>query len=261
MFRETLPFAKAAEFVEWACRRIRPASLAVQMEDGWRHCSTRRLPGGAELTSIRALYPTPLGGPRTLDLREGQQAGVKLLALDRHVMFMSRIVKIGQCYRKDQPIPIIELAVPAEVVCVNKRRFFRVTIPKEKPLPIRLWDTSMRNSLNEAEAPRIFIGSVLDLSIGGGQVGRLDGVPDWDVGTHIGLRMEPMDFGSILLIAEVRRCLDKGEQGRSYGLSFIGAETLQKTIAAQDKLANVVNRYQRWLLENRVASVPRVGSA
>jgi len=242
------------ELVKLAVATRRKVSLAVPTGNQWRMCSGELLDCDTAAGTILLSYPKPIWGNDAVYLPAGCEVGVKFPAREKRVMFMARLDEVLYIDVKGTRLPVVSLKIISDVLTVNQREHYRVRIPDDAPLMANLWKPTMKGKLDKAEDHPIHTGRVTDLSIGGMGVTELNDVDriDWQVGDHIGVRLDPPDAESLLLIAEVRRVSQLPLQPTGYGLAFISAETVRKTFHAQELLAQMVAHYQRLHLQNRV---------
>ncbi|MFW6154266.1 MAG: hypothetical protein ACOC95_03520 [Planctomycetota bacterium] len=232
----------------------RKVSLAVPTGSQWRMCAGEFLDCDMEAGTVLLSYPKPIWGDDAVYLPQGCEVGVRFPARERRVMFMARMEEVLYISVKGNRLPVISLKIVSDILTVNQREHYRVRIPDDAPLTATLWKPTMKGKLDKGDDHPTHVARVTDLSVGGLGVTELSDADrlDWTVGDHIGVRLDPPDAESLLLIAEIRRVSHLPLQPTSYGLAFISAKTVRKTFHAQELLAQMVAHYQRMHLQNRV---------
>ncbi|TFG87447.1 MAG: hypothetical protein E4H17_03370 [Gemmatimonadales bacterium] len=276
-----MSFEAAADYFSVACRKKIVASVATRTQGDWQVFRSRLLRCDPRAAKLTLEYPTPVSGGRDVLFSCGQSLAIKFVANDHRLLFLGNIEVVHTQPCRILPVRAIEVSVPDKLTCINQRRFFRVDIPQEQPLELEVWETGMQRLLKRDDEPCIFRGRALNVSIGGLLASEFEGKPGWVSGNHLGIKIifpedvarsvadtnrnldtsrakdilydeaEPLER-ALLLNAEVRHAWHDKEHGLCFGVAFLGAETLKKTISAQERLARLVAEYQRRWLGRRV---------
>ena len=149
----------------------------------------------------------------------------------------------------------IVLAVPETIEVVQRRSYFRVSVPESLKVKVLLWHRSgkyeqrVRAQDTHDEMRNGCHGKLVDISAGGAQVvvpqqndtGRLD----FKKGQFVGLRFTPMPYETpVVLSAQVRNVLPTAEGERSsLGLQFVGLEASSEGRRVLNRLIGIVERY------------------
>ncbi len=281
MFRETVSFRDAEQYITAACRRKNIASVAAQQMAQWHVCRSRLLRCDARSARLLLEYPDPVSDPAPLAFEPGQSLAIKFISRDHRLLFMADVELVHDTPSRVLPVRALEVSIPDEITCINQRNFFRARIPGDRPLKLSMWEIGMQRWLQgEDDDPSVYRGEALNISIGGVLAGHFPVKPPWEAGAHLGVRIPLLGAGTqnppradsdgdndeqgltdepvlnqettLLLNAEIRHRWVHKEHGLCFGLAFIGAETMHKTLAAQEKLARLVAEYQRLWLGRRV---------
>jgi len=275
MFTDTMSFKEAAEYFAVACRKNRAASVSTQTFGDWQVYHSRLLRCDERANKLTMEYPTQVSGDEGVKFTPGQALAIKFIANDHRLLFLAEVDVVHEEPCDPQPVRAIDVLIPDKLTCINQRKFFRVDIPKTQPLELEVWETGMQRLLSKDDEPSLFRGRALNVSIGGLLASGFNGNPEWTSGDHLGIKIllpaevarmlgearggqaDPdADTGqsaqALLLNAEVRHAWQDKRHGACFGLAFLGAETMKKTLAAQERLARLVAEYQRLWLGRRV---------
>ncbi len=275
MVTDTMSFREAAEYFNVACRRNTVATVATQTSGDWQVYRSRLLRCDQRANRLTVEYPVSAADQGDVLFTCGQSLAIKFIANDHRLLFLAEIDAVHEQGGRILPVPAIELVVPDNLTCINQRKFFRVAIPEAQPLELEVWETGMQRLLKRDDEPNIFRGRALNVSIGGLLASEFTTPPGWKSGDHLGIKITLPDEvarfvadargekGSgddgphesectLLLNGEVRHAWEDKRHGACFGVAFLGAETMKKTLAAQEKLARLVAEYQRRWLGRRV---------
>lgn len=165
----------------------------------------------------------------------------------------------------------ISLVVPHRVGVVQRRNYFRVTVPESLKVNVVLWHRSSRHQARDVESVsalrepgHYYQGRLIDISAGGAQVsvplqdsaeGPSASMPnpgpaaarseDFRKGQFIGLRFTPMPYETpIMFNAQIRNILPAADHQSAFlGLQIVGLEASPEGRQVLSRLVEVVERY------------------
>jgi len=149
----------------------------------------------------------------------------------------------------------IVLVMPNRIGVVQRRSYFRVSVPESLRVNVVLWHrTSHRGSKEPAH--KYYEGRLTDISAGGAQLivplkGRGVSDPsavneaDFHKGQFVGARFTPMPYETPLMFtAQIRNVLPTADhQSLCLGLQIVGLEASDEGRQVLSRLAAVVDRY------------------
>jgi hypothetical protein len=149
----------------------------------------------------------------------------------------------------------IVLAVPERIEVVQRRSYFRVSVPESLKVKVLLWHRSGKHEEKTREQDttdktrNCCHGNLVDISAGGAQIvvpqqndiGRLD----FKKGQFVGMRFTPMPYETpVVLSAQIRNALPTAEgKSTSLGLQFVGLEASSEGRRVLTRLIGIVERY------------------
>jgi len=278
MVTDTMSFSEAAEYFDVACRKNTVASVATQDNGDWQVYHCRLLSCDRRANRLTVEYPVAAADQGDVLFTRGQSLAIKFIASDHRLLFLAEVDAVHEQGCRVLPTPAVELLVPDKLTCINQRKFFRVSIPEAQPLELEVWQTGMQRLLKRDNEPSIFRGRALNVSIGGLLASGFGCPTGWTSGDHLGIKIAlpdevarsvaeaqgntdtgwedgvgPLESERTLLLnGQVRHAWEDKRHGACFGVAFLGAETMKKTLVAQEKLARLVAEYQRRWLGRRV---------
>jgi hypothetical protein len=149
----------------------------------------------------------------------------------------------------------IVLALPQRIGVVQRRSYFRVSVPESLRVNVVLWHRASNRAPKEA-VHRYYEGRLTDISAGGAQlavplkgcgVGNPAAVNEGDFhkGQFVGVRFTPMPYETPLMFnAQIRNVLPTADhQSLCLGLQIVGLEASDEGRQVLSRLAAVVDRY------------------
>jgi len=158
----------------------------------------------------------------------------------------------------------IVLAVPQQIGVIQRRSYFRVSVPRSLRVNVVLWHrTSHRTPEQRAHA--YSEGRLVDISAGGAQVivpckdsrscpsaspiqgSRSAGESDFHKGQFLGVRFTPLPYEVPLMFsAQIRNVLPTADHtGLCLGLQIVGLEASEEGRQVLSRLAKVVESYHQ----------------
>lgn len=192
--------------------------------------------------------------PHPINIRINQPVGLNFKHAYGKFVFDTTVVGLEPPSMPDSGGTIV-LGVPDRIGVVQRRSYFRVSVPKSLKVNVVLWhrkphQSKKDNGHNYAE------GQLVDMSAGGAQVlvplrtgeGEATagvGEPEFHKGQFIGLRFTPMPYETPLMFsAQVRSVLPTADRSSlCLGLQIVGLEASEEGRQVLSRLAAVVERY------------------
>ncbi len=193
--------------------------------------------------------------PHPINIRIDQPVGVNFKHAYGKFVFDTTVVGLEPSSDASGGGTIV-LALPHRIGVVQRRSYFRVSVPNSLRVNVILWHrTSNRGSKKDA-AHKYYEGRLTDISAGGAQLivplsGRAEGdalvakEADFHKGQFVGMRFTPMPYETPLMFsAQIRNVLPTADhRGLCLGLQIVGLEASDEGRQTLSRLAVVVDRY------------------
>ncbi|MGB9625672.1 MAG: flagellar brake protein [Phycisphaerae bacterium] len=186
------------------------------------------------------------------EVRRGEAVGVAFRRGHKKCVFTA--VMLGQeDYGPDggSPVPALALSWPDSLQELQRRAYYRVSVPPHKTVKVELWQggAACRKKAGSAEWPS-YTGRLMDLSAGGMcLVLPPNRNPRLDAGDAVGLEFQPEPGGPAFLLNGLVRYVDPAPDGATtVGLQFVGLEATVENRKVLQQLLRVVNQYYRFEL-------------
>lgn len=147
----------------------------------------------------------------------------------------------------------IVLALPDRVEVIQRRSYFRVSVPESLKVNVLLWHRSRDEAEGTVRDGRFetrdcFQGRLVDISAGGAQVvipRQSEMAADFKKGQFIGMRFTPMPYETPLVFnAQIRNVLPAADGKSVYlGLQIVGLEASPEGRKVLSRIVGVVERY------------------
>ena len=124
----------------------------------------------------------------------------------------------------------IVLAIPEEIEIVQKRSYFRITVPDSLSVDVELWHRSYVGGDSKtviAEACQGWRGKLVDISAGGMQVAvETSQGPELKRGQFVGVRFTPLHYETVLTFNAYIGSVSPTANGENvcFGLQMVGLE-------------------------------------
>ena len=150
---------------------------------------------------------------------------------------------------------IIVLAFPDKIEVIQRRSYFRVSIPESLNVKVLLWHRSGKRGAAEpkhntaGEMHNCCQGRLMDISAGGAQVivpNQNDaGKANFKKGQFVSMRFTPLPYETpLVLSAQVRNALPTADdQNASLGLQIVGLEASSEGREVLTRLIGIVEQY------------------
>jgi len=194
------------------------------------------------------------GKPHPINIRVNQPVGMNFKHAYGKFVFDTTVVGLEPATQPDSGGTIV-LAVPNQIGVVQRRSYFRVSVPESLKVNVVLWH---RKSSGHSEEPAhdYYEGRLMDISAGGAQVAipgksgqddRPGGASgsDFHKGQFVGVRFTPMPYETPLMFnAQIRNVLPTADHSAfCLGLQIVGLEASEEGRHVLSRLATVVERY------------------
>ncbi len=198
--------------------------------------------------------------PRPINIQAGQPVGISFKHGYGKFVFDTIVAGFQRSPQASAGGTII-LAAPDRIGVVQRRSYFRVSVPESLKVNVVFWHRRSKLQGKDAmwswpltEPQQYFQGRLVDISAGGAQVkvplqtdnGKSDTL-DFRKGQFIGLRFTPMPYETPLMFsAQIRNMLPAADQtGIFLGLQIVGLEASPEGRQVLSKLVDVVERYHQ----------------
>ena len=148
----------------------------------------------------------------------------------------------------------IVLAVPDKIDVIQRRSYFRVSVPESLKVKVLLWHRNGKYKEIQAQETADPMrngcqGRLVDISAGGAQIvvphESLTTGAKFKKGQFIGMRFTPMPYETpIVLCAQIRNILPTADgEGSSLGLQIVGLEASCEGREVLNRLIGIVEQY------------------
>lgn len=189
---------------------------------------------------------SPRKKPQPLNIRSGQDVGLSIKYGYGKFIFETTVIGL-------EPLPQpggggrIALAVPDRIEIVQRRSYYRVSVPEGLKVNVVVWHCGFDRTADNGPQ-KYWKGRLIDISAGGLQLG-LDSAftTDFKQGQTIGLRFTPEPYQEPLMFnAQVRSVLPTAGGDRiCLGLQIVGLEASVEGQATLARLVAVVEHYHQ----------------
>ncbi len=140
----------------------------------------------------------------------------------------------------------VVLALPERVEIIQRRSYFRVSVPKSLKVNVMMWHRCCTDGNRRMSPERYWQGKLLDISAGGLQMAVDASLePDLRQRQFVGLRFTPMPYETPLMFsAQVRSVLPTPDSKTvCFGMQMVGLEASSEGRAILQRICNVVEQY------------------
>ena len=256
------------EILQTAIGKKVPAIMTYLSKGKWHVAKVFLIELGADRFSIESAHLEKK--PLPINIQVNQPVGISFKYEYGKFVFDTTVLDLGPSSDSANGGTMV-LAVPDRVEVVQRRSYFRVSVPESLKVNVVLWHRSQK-LLSEGQTPedmtshthKYYQGRLVDISAGGAQV-VVDGGPafcdeaevsdlldadsaqgpDFKKGQFIGLRFTPMPYETPLMFnAQIRNILPTADnKSICLGLQIIGLESSREGRQVLSRLVGVVERY------------------
>jgi len=216
--------------------------------------------------------------PHPINIRIDQPVGVNFKHSYGKFVFDTTVIGLEPSTDPSSGGTIV-LAVPHRIGVVQRRSYFRVSVPDSLRVSVVLWHRMVNRGSKKGAGHKYYEGRLTDISAGGAQLiiplntaseasGALVATEaDFHKGQFIGMRFTPMPYETPLMFnAQIRNVLPTADhQALCLGLQIVGLEASDEGRQTLSRLAAVVDHYyqinQAEGKQQDSDSMPAVGTA
>lgn len=234
--------AELREILQVVIEKKVPAIMSYLFKGKWHVAKVLLTDVGGDRLYV---WVSPRKKPHPISIQVAQSVGISSKHRYSKFIFETKVVAF-------EPSPdgmsggTMVLAIPERVEVVQRRSYFRVSVPSELQVSVLLWHRGYANGSGQVPPKHCWKGNLIDISAGGAQV-VLDAAqrPDFRKGQFIGLRFTPVpDEVPLVLNAQIRNILPTAdEENICLGLQMVGLEVSSEGRRVLRRLCNVVERY------------------
>jgi len=249
--RRLLAPRDTADIFDYAVQERALAVLTVQDGGEWQTFKSRFLErdprGRFFVLDYQSVDDRPL--PKVIP---GQYLGVSLRHKSRKLLFATVVEAKGRFHLDaEHTIPAIRYRWPDSVTELQRRAYYRTTVPPGMNLLVHLWPGGLRARFQaQSDTLQVVTGHLADLSCGGALV-RLpqSALPGWTEQQTLGVEMQLPDERPPILLDVHFRGMRRDESGRpAAAIQFVGLELAVDGRVLLQRLASAVQRLHRLTL-------------
>lgn len=242
MYAITLTWEQSNDALMWAIHNKAHLRMTVRLARDWMEMSSQFLEG--EL--LKSLVVTRFPEPWTDRILAGQLLPCSFRRGHRKYLFVSAIVGHDEVEIDGKRQQAFVLAWPDGLQEMQRRHYFRASIPADYHLMARMWNTVPAIDHTPTTAP-LATGRLVDVSAGGCQI-ETSRIDDIAVGNSYLVELElckPEE--PVLVLAHARR-VDPTEDGRHrFGMQFLSLDHSprgRETMLRLARFANFLRRFE-----------------
>jgi len=260
------------EILQTAIEKKVPAIMTYLSKGKWHVAKVFLIELGADRFSIESAHLEKK--PLPINIQVNQPVGISFKYEYGKFVFDTTVLDLGPSSDSANGGTMV-LAVPDRVEVVQRRSYFRVSVPESLKVNVVLWHRSQK-LLSEGQTPedmtshthKYYQGRLVDISAGGAQAVVDAGPPllssdrktrgqeptseravepDFKKGQFVGLRLTPMPYEMPLMFnAQIRSILPTADNKSIYlGLQIVGLESSREGRQVLSRIVSVVERYYR----------------
>lgn len=233
-----------------AAERNLPAVLSAKEEGGWAVCKSRFVAADREQGRLCFEFPGPsaLGRP-ALRITPGENIGVAFRRGHKKCIFTATVLaRQPVALNAQTQVDALEVAWPDEVREVQRRAYYRVSVPGHQNVPVLLWaGGAARRGAVETHESMSYRGRLADISAGGMRL-TLTHSKDFPIQLDepVGVEFQPEPSApGFLLDAALRHVTLNRDGSLAVGLRFAGLESTAEGRRVLQRLLRVINLFQR----------------
>lgn len=220
----------------------RQALVTHQTRTGWRIHKTTLVSGseGAGLVTLRSRFGDGEAQGEAFLPNPGDEIGVTFRAGHKKCMFGSTVSSLAG----EGTEPLITLQWPPRLQQLQRRAYQRIALPRHAAIPVRLVHGPSNDGLH-AEIRSVRHAQLEDLSVGGMRVRIQDSASLKQDDAYRCVFAPRPGKPSFVIDALIRHTEAPTAGHATVGLQFIGLEVSAEGMRTLDRLARVVNYFQR----------------
>jgi c-di-GMP-binding flagellar brake protein YcgR len=230
----------AERIMEHSIRRRLRTVLTCQDPHGWHARPSRFALGSKSAGTVGCIVDFTGGAAESTLPHPGETMGVTFRMGRKKCMFSGVLRSIQQ----GSDGTLVTLTWPTHLEQLQRRAYDRVAPPKDCVVAVRFWLEDLPSAASGER--NIRHGQLEDLSAGGMRISA-SGLSQVEIGATYKCVFAPRSGAAPLVIDATLRRHETIDEGRaSLGFHFIGFETTQEGIHSLDRIAQIVNGYQRF---------------
>lgn len=220
MYAINLSWEQTNNILLWAKENKAHMRITVRLAREWTEMPSEFLGGELLKTIIIKKFPTPW----TEKMLTGQLLPCSFRRSHRKYLFVSAILDQTTLCIDGQDQEAFVLAWPESVQQVQRRLYFRASVPNEMKLSIKIWNSVAAIDSAPAEPP-LSVGRILDISAGGTQI-LLPSSNTLTIDKSYLMEIElPKPEQPALILGQVRRIDEVTDTNEfRYGLQFLSLD-------------------------------------
>ncbi|MFC1739118.1 flagellar brake protein [Planctomycetota bacterium] len=185
--------------------------------------------------------------PHPINIQIEQPVGVSLKHRTGKIIFDTKVLGLEPSAESNGGGKLV-LAVPDRIQIIERRKYFRVNVPRELKVDVLLWHRRCSSKKNPSQSEKYQQGRLVDISAGGIQI-AIDASqePDFKKGQFIGIQFTPMPYEKPLMFnAQIRNVVPTADRKSiCLGLQLVGLEASQEGCRTLSRLVRVVEQYHK----------------
>lgn len=253
---EMLQGANPRQILQIAVEKRVPAIMTYLSRGKWHVAKVFLTTLGQGKVNIEGIHSGKK--PQPINIQVFQPVGISFKYEYGKFVFDTTVVALEPSPTPGQGGAIV-LALPDHIEVIQRRSYFRVSVPESLKVNVLLWHRSRDEAEGTIRDSRFetrdcFQGRLVDISAGGAQAvvphqsdlpAAAGMTPDFKKGQFIGVRFTPMPYETPLMFnAQIRNVLP-AEDGKSIylGLQIVGLEASSEGRKVLSRIVGVVERY------------------
>jgi c-di-GMP-binding flagellar brake protein YcgR len=242
--QERVPVRQLREILEPAAERLTPAALTCLLQETWQTYRSRFL--GLRQDCMWLEYGHGEAAQLAPQFAAAQRIGVAFKWRNRKYVFSTLIDEVSDLDVEEQgSLRALRVAWPDEMHRLERRAFFRINVPRARPVQVRFWKGGLvAQPAAERGRGTIYEGEVIDLSAGGLSATLASpAVMALETGFVMGVELRTAGMSPLRMDAQFRHA--KSESGGcTVGLQMMG---LTETPAGRETLERISQLMREFL--------------
>ena len=231
-----------------------PAIMSYLSKDKWHVAKVLIKQVDGERLLVEGCHSS--GKPHPINIRIDQPVGLNFKHAYGKFVFDTIVVGLEPSTDPSSGGTIV-LSLPHRIGVVQRRSYFRVSVPDSLRVNVVLWHRTVNRGSKKDAGHKYYEGRLTDISAGGAQLivplnianeatdTLVAKEADFHKGQFVGMRFTPMPYEMPLMFnAQIRNVLPTADhQALCLGLQIVGLEASDEGRQTLSRLAAVVDRY------------------
>lgn len=241
-----VPAEQMADVVEVAASRNTPIALTCMVRQVWRNYRSRFL--GMRGDEVWIEYPSAEQGRPVPEMVPEQKLGLAFKQRHHKFVFTSTVLRVAD-FDLSPTVTVrgVQIAWPKTIRRLQRRAFYRVNIPSDKPVFTEFWEGGLAKEPPEhLRENLVFHGKLDDISAGGCRA-RLteDREIAFHAGDALGMRLKFRNGQEPIEVDGLFRHAASDEFGPWLGVQFAGLNETAQGRRALNQITDAVAEFQR----------------